>query len=511
MEKIYLHNKSITMKTKQFSIKSKLIFFSFLLIILISTTYFYSNINSNALLDAFVSNQKSYLAVNGLTMTLQENRKLLKEYLESGKLNIIMTINSQEIEINNYLKIISEKAESNVERHLARALQNGVSVYLNNLGHILSIRNALYFEAVLSDEDINKLLFTEYYSGEGSRVLSYLYQYTSQYLQASLNNDRHIYSQFEGNVAREEQVSYIMLFSILLVCTLFIMLFSNYIANPIRRLAEMSQRMAAGDLHVEKLEARSSNEVGVLINSFNQMSESIRNLVQDLEKKNEIEARLLKEEIKNSRIEELLKEARFQALQSQVNPHFLFNTLNIISRAVRFESPESATKLIKSLSEIFRYNLEHNEKNSQIRTELEIVKKYLFIQEFRFSDRLSFSIQSDPRWEHVLIPKLTLQPLVENSLIHGLVDGDRLGKIVLQVKKKPDCIYIRIFDNGKGINRERIKEILSPSEAKHTGHTTSVGVLNILNRIKLFCDGSFSILSIPEKWTMICLRIPCDV
>jgi len=499
------------MNKRYFSIKSKLVFFSFILMLLVSATFLYSNINSNALLDAFASNQKNYYAVNGLTMTLQESRILLKEYLETGKADTIEKIRNQEAEIATYLEIISEKAQSNIEHHLARALNNSTSVYIKNLDDLIYKKDSYYLNVELSDEEINKQLFTDYYNGEGSRVLQYIYLYTSQYLQASLNNDNHLYNQLEASVVREENISIIMLFSILFICVVFIMLFSNHIANPIKRLVELSQNMAAGDLHVEKLKVRKSNEVGVLIDSFNQMSHSIRKLVQDLEKKNELEAKLFKEEIKNSRIEELLKEARFQALQSQVNPHFLFNTLNIISRAVRFESPESAAKLIKSLSDLFRYNLEHNEKNSEIGTELEIVKKYLFIQEFRFSDRLSVSVESDPECEHILIPKLTLQPLVENSLIHGLENSVRSGKISLQVKKRRDYILIRIFDNGIGIAPERIKEIMSPSKAKHTGHTTSVGVQNILNRLKLFCNGSFTILSIPTRWTMICLRIPYNV
>lgn len=302
-----------------------------------------------------------------------------------------------------------------------------------------------------------------------------------------------------------------MLLSIIIVCIIFTLIFSNYIANPIRQLVEISRNMAGGDLHVEKLKVKYYNEVGVLIDSFNQMSENIRNLVQDLEEKGEIESRLFKEEIKNSRIEELLKEARFQALQSQVNPHFLFNTLNVISRSVRFESKEVAVKLIQSLSELFRYNLEHNEKYSEIGTELEIVKKYLFIQEFRFRDRLSVSIDSDPSCHSILIPKLTLQPLVENALIHGLEDSDKKGCIHLQIKQRKDYIYIRVFDNGLGIDDNRIKDILNPRETSHTGHTTSIGIQNIISRIQLFCEGRFSLISIPSKWTMVCIKIPHNV
>lgn len=444
-------------------------------------------------------------------MTLQKNRNLLKKYLNSGNAEIIKKIRSQESEMDRYLEIISDKAESNTEHHLARALSNSTTVYKKNLEYLIIKSDSLNSNSSLSDEEKDRLLFTEFYSGEGSRVLNYINQYTSQFLQASLNNDSQTFNQLEGRVEKEVRISYLMLFFILLICILFIALFIKHIASPIKRLAELSQVMAAGDLHINKLEAKNSNEVGVLIQSFNQMSDSIRNLVRDLEEKSKLEAKLLKEEIKNSRTEELLKEARFKALQSQVDPHFLFNTLNIISRAVRFESAASAAKLIKSLSEIFRYNLEHNEKNSEIGTELEIVKKYLYIQKFRFPDRLSISIESEQGCEQKLIPKLTLQPLVENSLIHGLENIDRSGMIKVQVKKRNEYISIRIFDNGKGIEPERINEILSPTESVHTGHTTSVGIQNILNRLKLFCNGTFTILSIPSKWTMICLRIPYNV
>jgi sensor histidine kinase YesM len=428
-------------------------------------------------------------------MTLRESRALLLVYLKSPEPETLEDFFGLQVRANELLVVLAKKADSKEEIFRSRALSNLCTVY---------------FEGCLKALEVNQREtenpYTVFYNGD--TVLNYIYQYTGEYLQYTLTNDKSSYNRLQARGERVETISYLMLIIIVTLCSVFTFIFSSYIANPINQLIEISRNMSKGNLNVKQVEIKYYNEVGILVEAFNQMSENIRNLVHDLENKNEVEALLLKEELKNSRMEEMLKEARFLALQSQINPHFLFNTLNTISRSVTFEPPEVTIKLIHSLSQLFRYNLEHSEKCIAIEDELEIVKKYLYIQEFRFQDRLTVSIDSDSSCNGILIPKLTLQPLVENSLMHGLEPTDRKGIIHIQVKRRGETILIRVFDNGIGISHKGIDEIMNPSAVKPIGHTTSVGLVNIINRIEFMNKGIIRILSKPDHWTMVCISIP---
>ncbi|MDC7219108.1 MAG: sensor histidine kinase [Spirochaetales bacterium] len=484
------------MNIKKLTIKAKLILFCALLVLVVSSAFVYVNINSNSLIKVFINNQETYHAVNGLNMGLRESRTLIYDYLNSNDYVILQEFNSVHNQIKGRLEIIVSKAETNEEKHLARALVNSTKVYFQTCQKIIEIKG---------QQSANPYIIL---TTEGDKILNYIYGYTSQYLQATLNNDNQIYQQLSSAASIQRKITGFIILGILILSSVFVLIFSNFIANPIMDLVRISREMAEGDLHVRKVKVKYYNEVGLLTDSFNQMSESIRNLIHDLEEKGEVEARLYKEKLKTSRMEELLKEAQFQALQSQVNPHFLFNTLNVISRAIRFESKEIAVKLIQSLAQLFRYNLEQTEKYSDIKTEVEIVRRYLFIQEFRFSDRLTVKIEEDPHCNHILIPKLTLQPLVENALIHGLEHESRPGHIHLQIKKRKDHVLIRIFDNGIGITEDRLRSILNPHNNPHTGHTTSVGIKNVIERLEILCEGKFTLTSVPSRWTMAGIKIP---
>ncbi len=480
---------------RNLKIKTKLVLFSFILVLLISSIFIYSNRNTSSILSVFVSNQETYYAVNNLNMTFRESREVLLSYLKASEPKLLEDFYTLQEKANDLLVILARKATTNEELFRSRALTNLSQVYFEGCMKTVNLSQ---------NEKGNP--YSVFYNGD--TVLNYIYQYTGEYLQHTLTNDTSSYNRLQARGEQVEMISYLMLIIIVTICSVFTLIFSSYIANPINQLIDISRNISKGNLNIKPIEVKYYNEVGILVEAFNQMSENIRNLVHDLENKNEVEALLLKEELKNSRMEEILKEARFLALQSQINPHFLFNTLNTISRSVNFEPPEVTIKLIHSLAQLFRYTLEQSEKCIAIEDELVIVRKYLYIQEYRFHDRLTVSIDADPSCNGILIPKLTLQPLVENSLMHGLEPTDRKGLIHIQVKRRGEHILIRVFDNGIGVSRERIDEIMNPISLIPPSPITSVGLANLIKRIEFMNKGIIRILSKPDHWTMICISIP---
>ena len=311
----------------------------------------------------------------------------------------------------------------------------------------------------------------------------------------------------------------ISLIAIGTISFIYIFMLSRTITEPIQKLAAYAMEIAKGKFPVEELEIKSSADLNILALAFNKMAASIQKMIAELTEKSKLERKLHEEELKNLKISQQLNEARFLALQSQINPHFLFNTLNTIMRKSMFEKAPATTKLIQSLSEIFRYNLQNPKKEVLLAEELEMVKKYVHIQQTRFGARVGFEIVCRDV-EGVEIPRFIIQPLVENAIIHGIEPKVKGGSVRIKTYQKRDVIYLKIIDNGVGMGKRQIKAILNGTEASRIkGHTTAIGINNVRDRLLLYYKNPtcFSLKSKPNLGTVITLKLSrnfegaCDV
>lgn len=284
---------------------------------------------------------------------------------------------------------------------------------------------------------------------------------------------------------------------------------SRTITDPIQKLADYAMGIARGNFPDEELEINSAADLHILAFAFNKMAASIQNMITELMEKSNLERKLHDEELKNLKISQQLNEARFLALQSQINPHFLFNTLNTIMRKAMFEKAPETTMLIQSLSEIFRYNLQNPKKEVLLEEELEIVKKYVHIQQTRFGPRLGFEIICHDL-EGVEIPRFIIQPLVENAIIHGIEPKVEGGRVRIKAGQRQDVIYLKVIDNGIGISKQQISSILNGTEtSKVRGHTTAIGINNVRDRLLLYYKNPacFCLWSKPNIGTVITIKI----
>jgi sensor histidine kinase YesM len=244
--------------------------------------------------------------------------------------------------------------------------------------------------------------------------------------------------------------------------------------------------MSIGNLNVNEIVIKNTDEVGVLAKSFNQMSNNVKNQVEGLKLKSDLEKQLYEEEMKMAKVQQLLKEAQFLALQSQINPHFLFNTLNSIARTSTLGERELTTKLIRSLSNIFRYNLRQYNSTVTLDKELNTIKEYVFIQRHRFGDRLNFELICEVDALRIKIPCLSLQPLVENSIIHGIEPLEDGGRIRVKIVEKNKWIFIKIIDNGEGISKEKLEAINKGKYIESSRNSTGIGLNNVISRLRLY-------------------------
>lgn len=234
----------------------------------------------------------------------------------------------------------------------------------------------------------------------------------------------------------------------------------------------------------------------VLANFFTEMG--IKSLTQQL---------LLEETQKKLDYERRLKIAKLKTVEAQVNPHFLFNTLNSIARVAMLEDATETEELIYNLSDLLRYNLKQSEEFPMIRNEIKNIKRYLSIQKVRYGDRLNYEINIPEQVMDYCIPSMILQPIVENSIIHGIEPVADGGSIEISAKKVNDNIFILIKDTGVGFNKLKALQIISGNESESKN---GIGFKNTHLRLQNYFGENFglNILDDPSYSTTIEISLP---
>lgn len=320
----------------------------------------------------------------------------------------------------------------------------------------------------------------------------------------------------ETNISVNEEVrsheKFLNIYNVIFIILLLTAYFSfmayvyNKLSRPMGELIKASMAVAEGDFNQKIPEYKTANSVGLLIHAFNKMTSDIKKMMDSLTEKVKTEEKLLQEKQKNLEYKELLNQARFLALQAQTNPHFLFNTLNSIERTIMLGKTQQSLEMIDSLAKLMRYCLSDSEKPVTLEEELEVSKEYIHIQQLRFGDRIKYEERLEESLnQSLLLPKFTLQPLIENAIIHGLEPKEEGGKIIISSKIRKNHAIIRIFDNGMGMAKETISQIL-----KKDSFSKRIGLKNTKKRLEFQEKSSrnvFKIISRKEKWTMIILSL----
>ncbi len=425
-------------------------------------------------MDSFRRDVDVYATVNRIKASNRDNLARLGDFLESGSFESLDSYNEGVDFLVFALRDLERGEDDTESAFLLHAIWNSFGSWYDEA-------HAAIRRRIAGGGDF----YQPYYRAE--RISRYLDSYISQLLDRTLvvGTEKYRLRVERARLARNASVALLCLSAG--ICVGIGLFFSALLTRPIRRLAAAAKRMAASDLDVEVLPVDSADEVGALTESFNRMSSHIAALVRDLTEKAALEERLRKEELRISASEKMRKDAEFLALQARINPHFLFNTLNSISRDVMLRGGRDAIQLIESLSSLLRYGLEQGNGVVSLKTELEIVRKYAFIQGYRFDDRISIRIDcrlEDP--EQVKLPAFSIQPLVENSLIHGLEPKVSGGTILVEAFRRGNAAVIRVEDDGIGIEETRLRSIRRSRELAIGGHTSSIGLSNVRDRLRLF-------------------------
>lgn len=247
---------------------------------------------------------------------------------------------------------------------------------------------------------------------------------------------------------------------------------SNSVSKPIQKLCRTTELVAKGDFNT-RAEDSSGNEISMLNNSFNSMIGQIGDLIEHI-----------KEE------QNQLRDTELRLLQAQINPHFLYNTLDTIIWLAEDGKSSQVVSMVTSLSDFFRTVLSDGRDSIRISEEISHIRSYLEIQQFRYSDIMEYEIQIPDEIGEYSIIKLTLQPLVENALYHGIKNKRGLGKISVTGEIQGSMVFLYVEDNGIGILPDKLKELNSllggtRSKEIKSDKELGFGIVNVSERIKL--------------------------
>ena len=283
--------------------------------------------------------------------------------------------------------------------------------------------------------------------------------------------------------------------SFLLVLALINAFISSRITNPIQELEKSVNAIEEGELDTE-VYMGGSYEIQHLGRSIGEMAKRIQTLMQDIVTEHESK-----------------RKSEFDTLQSQINPHFLYNTLDIIVWMIENEQKQEAVKVVTALARFFRISLSKGRSIIPVRDELEHVRNYLMIQHMRFKNKFTYAIYAEDDVLEFACLKLMLQPLVENAIYHGMefMDGD--GEIHVRVYKESEDLWFEISDNGLGMTREQTENLLSEKSHVSSRRGSGIGVKNVNERIRLYfgVDYGLAIESEPDEGTTIRLHLPAEV
>ena len=283
-----------------------------------------------------------------------------------------------------------------------------------------------------------------------------------------------------------------VVFSLLLLFFLFSRYFLDAIVMPVQEPAGAMDRVAANDLAVQ-LQPSGHHELQRLTSSFNQMVLSLKNML------------AINEEAQKRK-----HQAEMQVLQSQINPHFIVNTLNSIRFMAQMSGYDGTRRMAQALGNIVSCSFRSSTSFYTVDEELQMLDSYLYIMRIRYADgfEVRYDVAEDCR--SCRLPRLTLQPIVENALDHGFADmGDELGQLVIQAARQGDFLCLEVEDNGCGMTPEQVDAVLRGRPlGADTGH--GIGLKNVLARLRLHFGGESNLLieSVPGQGTRITIRLP---
>lgn len=480
-------------KSRQFSISRKLLIGFTVVILIMSSVAAYPMLSYNSPIKKLNKIMDNITLANDTLTTCFELQKQLKEVLRDYTRDKGIIDNKKvRDDYNERVQKIKENVKLIRQNHISFKMDsdNPASKSMDTFERML--------ETYISKADVIMKQDSKISVGERSSSYETLLIYKDavergdkDFIAAEIEFSKTVRGEISELTQNIAMTSIVVLITLVLLCAIIAVFVSRSISVPIKKITHMVGRIAEGDLEVERIEIKSHDELSRLGDFFNLMVIRLKKLM---------------EQIVHEQEEKRKKE--FEVLQAQINPHFLYNTLDSVVRLIGKGKSEDAIVMISSLSKLFRISLSKGKSIITIQDELEHARHYLNIQKARFKNRFEFEILAQDEVLPYKTLKLILQPIIENSVHHGLEYSMDEGLIKVTAERVENKVLLQVEDNGVGISPEKLEQILSGQLKSERG--SGVALKNVHDRIRLYFGNEYGldIKSRLEEGTIVSVWLP---
>lgn len=470
--------------------RNKLLAFVLFIVLILGITNLFSMVYSTILSQHYSQMVRTIFNYNELEASVVKCYASLVQYIQSESQIEQDTYEKYALKAKELITLLSEAAPSDriyyeisILNNIFQSFSEGCSTLMN--AHTVN-NSGLRYQKLSEIESVSK----------------YMNQQIDDLLEMQIIEERHLYTRLTESLSMLRFITVSIIILIIAIAIFFSIYVTNRISIPILKLSSYAGQIANGNFLIPDIAVKSKDEISQLIVSLNRMKHKTYAMLNEVQERSELKNQLQMKENENIKMISSLRNAEIKILQSQINPHFLFNTLNSINSLASQNRSTEVVNLIENLSDMLRYNLKKLDHPVTLMDELHNLERYLFIQSTRFTSKVDFQIENNSVHPEIAMPNLILQPLVENALMHGLKPYDYNGFIKILVYDEAEFVIITVEDNGIGIDVDRLK--------KDSLMDNGIGIDNVTNRLNFFYNRQ-DIITIESELgngTLITLRLP---
>lgn len=478
------------------SIKFRFTITIIVIVIIMSIIFIYSN----KMKDNIIEEYNKYIDINLKlsNLSVEFNNRWL--YFDSYYKYKDDDIRAKYLETNNEIKNIIEYVLPYVKQ------DKDSSTYIRNLDTMNEwFQNNSYLVMVrdestrVYDDYLNLRTMNSYISKHSSSLISSYLQFTEFKYSEVLDK----YKMLDTNI-------YLLLTLTVAISMVIFKVVSDDIVKTLKDLSKYAKKLSNREWDTPDAVGDSYKELDEFTHTLNHMKNSIRLYIERINESARIESNYQSEKIKNIEKDKIIRETQLRLLEMQINPHFLFNNLNTVSRMAMFEGATNTVEIVDAVSKILRFNLSQRNSFIKLRDELEVVKAFAYIHGIKYEDRFTINYDIEEDLIDTKIPPMIVQLVVENAIKHGFVGINKKGEVNINIYTREGFVIISVEDNGDGISEEKIQKIMSEDDLEYSNNSTGLGINNIKKRLQLYFDRNdlLTIESIEGMGTKVRISIP---
>lgn len=427
----------------------------------------------NNMISRIDSLYSSNVSLNELSNTLENVRSNMLSYLNTRSSDSLNKFYKYDQNYTDLVNGLNQKTTDSEKDLLEKNIYNMSHTYIEEAENTIQAKRGRLIEQ-----------YKETY-GESEETYGYISSMTIKLNNLIFANNANSYRILQNTLNALEILSIVVLVIVILLSVLLLLLLLRSMIRPLAMLARTADKVSGGNFDVPLQEPAVQDEVGVVQGAFNGMVRSVRNYIVQQKESMQKEQEMMERELL---METHLKDAQLKYLQAQINPHFLFNSLNAGAQLAMMEDAEKTNVFMQRMADFFRYNVRKMSEDTTLAEEIDAVDNYIYILNVRFAGELHFSKSVEKGIGQETTPSMILQPIVENAVNHGVRNIEWEKKISLTAKLTDEGVFVTVADNGIGMTQEQISEILNGvgTHAKSESGSTGVGLDNVINRLALY-------------------------